>query len=194
MKLNIIPVLGVQIWKVDWRPFVSLKAGPIFQYHPTDMMGGLNLSLIFHALKSWAVSADFRVGEGLDTDEDLYSHGIKMFGGSVICYIWGQNHNLSLQPFIRVSAGWSIYGDEEFQEKETETTKIRNYKKNGVPAPGFSSLYTEQSVGVQFVLVSNSGKSTPGISVDIDVGIVQDWDFGIGDSFFKFGLALVFSY
>jgi len=192
-KRNIIPGLGIQVWDVDWRPIISLKSGAFFQYHPTDMTGGGSFSLIYHATRFLAVSADFRIGEGLDTDEDQYVHGVKMFGGSVIYYILGQSHNLSFQPFVRFSAGYAIYTDEEFQE-DSESTKSRHYKENGVSAPGFKSVYTEQSVGVQFVLFSNSGNSTPGVSVDIDLGVVQDWEYGIGDSFFKFGFSLIFSY
>lgn len=179
-------------------PIVGLQALLFVAGHPTDAYLGMNFSVLYHFAPKWTASLDLRAAGGMDKDGDHYAHAMGSAGGSLFWWwhAWDRIHRL--RPYARVGAGFLGLGDETFiEENEGDDDwdkKSRRFKKNGAPAPGHGGLYTEEAVGVRWVLFPRLWYLPIGGALDVELALVQDFYYGFSKSAPKvsFGLTIFF--
>ncbi len=180
-----------------YHPKIGGQATFFFSGHPTDLYSGIGFSGQLHLTRLLGVSLDLRFGGGSDRDDDFYIHTMGSIGTSVWFWFRSNDRESRLQPYVRFGIGRMKLWDEHFNDGTDDDDddwdwdmdkKSSNFKKNGEPAPGYSSMYTEEALGVRFVLVPEAWPIDWSMAVEAELALVQDHHYSIGDSALKFTL------
>jgi len=178
------PVAGPDGW--NYQPRYAFQMSAFFATHPTDSYMGVLLAGHMHLGPRISLSGDLRLGGGHDDDGDQYVSSLISLGGSAYYWFRGHEPHRALQPYARFGVGYLWMPDEQFDDgtddDDDEWDKRRNYKKNGVPAPGHSDTTFAEAIGLRFVLIPTSGWSEIGASLDVELALYQDMHYGLGDS------------